>query len=58
MSLYVPLPGALKFEKFVLANRKLSKGLKQKTLSTWEVKMDKEELREFLIENKVNFKIK
>ncbi len=57
MILYVPLPGALKFEKLVLQNKELKEGLNQKSLSTWEVGMDERELREILIENGINFRL-
>jgi len=56
--LYVPVPGALRFEKLVANSEILSEGLKQKTLSRWEVKMDKEDLKELLIENNVNYRLK
>ncbi|GEM_PF-5883174 len=58
MSLYVPLPGALRLEKLV---KELDLDLTQEenSLSKWKIgDMDINELKKILSQNNINYKLK
>lgn len=58
MSLYVPLPGALRLEKLV---KELDLDLTQEenSLSKWIIgDMNIDELKKILFDNKINYKLK
>lgn len=61
MTLYTPIPGLFKFEKIYSNDEYLQKNLKQKegSISKWDIKedTDREELKNILVNNQINYKI-
>lgn len=62
MTLYVPLPGLFRFERILNTNESLKGCLKQVegSISRWNISEDinMEELKNILVENKLNYTLK